>query len=193
MNALMRSALLAGLLAAPALASAQDRATIFVAPYVGATSGGGDAAKSSAPTVGVAAGWLGTQWWGFEADLANTNGFFLDDDFRTKRSVMTFMGNALVGVPVMSGNTVMKLYGAAGFGMIRPQLTEAGGLRTIDVKQPGYNVGAGITVMKNKVGLRGDVRYFRAMGDEADDANGFDLKVSSLHFVRVTGGLVVGF
>jgi hypothetical protein len=142
--------------------------------------------------VGVSGGWKGARWWGVEIDAAHTPGFFEQDGFRTVRRVSTVMGNILVSVPMRSEN-MFSVQAAGGLGVIKPRLAEAGGLAEIDVKQAGFNVGAVVAWMKNGKGIRGDVRYFRSVGDEEDDVNAFDLEVSTLHFVRVSIGLVVGF
>jgi len=189
----IRSAFLLGLLAMPASAGAQTMMPRgFVAPYVGGPLSDSSTTASGAPTVGVSAGWIGSGWWGVEGDLAHTDRFFPQDGFLTERRVMTVMGNVLVSMPTRSERAI-KPYGAGGFGLIRPRLSEPGGLASIDVNQPGFNVGAGVIWMKKNVGLRGDVRYFRSVGDEADDANAFGIEVSTLDFVRASVGLHVGF
>jgi hypothetical protein len=185
---------IAALMLIPGSAAAQNAMPrVFVSPFVGPTAGGGSAAVNGAPTVGVSAGWHSKSWWTVEAELADTQDFFDQDDFRTNRRVTTLMGNLIVGRPVGSRGA-LNAYGVGGFGMVRPHLSEAGNLAEVDVKQAGFSVGGGIVWMaKNGIGLRGDARYIRSFGDEANDSNPFGLTVSSLDFVRVSGGLVVGF
>jgi Outer membrane protein beta-barrel domain len=185
--------LLLSLMLAPAAAHAQTvMSGAFVSPYFGVTAAGGDAAANGAPSVGAAAGWKGSKWWGFEADVAYTPGFFEQDDFLTERRVTTVMGSLLVGKP-MSAERRISFYGAGGFGLVRARLSDAGGLNDLEVSQPGFNIGGGLAWMKNSIGVRGDVRYLRSLGDEADDDNLFGIEISSLDFVRVSAGLMVTF
>jgi hypothetical protein len=187
---LTKSVLMATLLALPAAAAAQTTG-VFVSPYIGATVGGGDLSKEGAATGGVAAGWMGGRW-GLEADLAETNGFFEQDDFRTERRVTTGMASGLFRVPI-AAEGALSAYAVGGLGTMKTRLAEAGNLARIDLTQSAFNVGGGLMWMRDRVGVRGDVRYLRAFGDEADDANAFGLEVSTLSFVRLSLGLVVGF
>lgn len=185
-----RSVLIAALATVPAAAAAQTP-SLFVSPYIGAAVAGGDEAKSGAPTVGLSAGWMGARW-GLEGDVAHTNGFFEQDGFRTDRRVKSAMASGLYRMGLANEGAV-SAYAAAGVGVIGAQLAEAGDLARIDVTQPAFNVGGGLLWMRNAMGIRGDVRYVRAFGDEADDVNPFGLGVSTLDFVRISVGLVVGF
>jgi hypothetical protein len=192
MKSMLTGALLTALLALPAAAAAQTtNPSIFVAPYVGGTFAGGDQTKNGALTMGAAAGWLGSRW-GVEGDVAETPQFFEQDGFKTDRRVTTLMASALYRVP-MGADSAVSAYAAGGFGLLRPRLAEAGGLSSVDVTQGALNVGGGLIWMKSGIGVRGDVRYVRGIGNEADDANPFGLEVSALHFLRVAAGLVVGF
>jgi hypothetical protein len=188
---------LAAALLVPATAAAQGPAMAgnespkwHVTSFVGSPTAGGSAAKSGAWTVGATAGWRASSRWGAEFDIADTSEFFEQDAFRVDRRVTTVMGTFLGHLPMGGG---LSAYGAGGIGLMSVRLAEAGNLARVETDQPAFNVGGGIGWMRNRVGVRGDVRYLRAIGDEADDVNAFGVDVSSLDFVRVSVGLVVGF
>ncbi|MEO8483390.1 MAG: outer membrane beta-barrel protein [Acidobacteriota bacterium] len=192
----MKFVLILGLLAIPALASAQsmgsqasaDAPIVYVAPFIGTTFSGDT--TSSGTAVGVAAGWRGTGWWGVEGEVASTPNFFEQTGFLTSRMVTTAMANVLVHY----GSRNMSVFGVAGYGAIHVDLAESGGLFGVKKTEPGFNVGAGaMRTWTRNVGVRGDLRYFRAAGNTDDDGNIFGLEVSKLHFVRASAALVVGF
>ena len=98
------------------------------------------------------------------------------------------MGNIVV--PIRRGRLAKwRPYGTAGLGVIRGWTNE----REIDRHQNdfGFNVGGGVTYpLGRRVGLRGDVRYLRALVDEDRSANVY---VEDYGFWRVTVGVAVGF
>ena len=63
----------------------------------------------------------------------------------------------------------------------------------VDRNDFGVNAGAGIVIpLGERFGLRGDIRYFRNIGeDELDDE--FDLDFGSFDFWRGTAGLSIIF
>lgn len=187
-------------LAWPAVARAQtpssgmtteETSPYFMAPLIGLTMGGGDLTKTGT-TVGIAAGWRGAGMWGAEFEFAHTPNFFEQTGFLIDRSSTTFMGNALVSF----GTSEMRLrpYGVVGFGGMKTRLGEPGGIAAIDATKPAFDIGAGVmgSWMEN-VGVRVDLRYFRAFGNEDDDLNLFGYEVSKAHVVRLSAGVVIGF
>ncbi len=175
---------------APAAVSAQsmDKANWFVAPFLG-SSGGSDLASSS-PSVGLTGGWIGSGWFGAEADLAWAPEFFEQDSFLSRRRMFTLMGNGIVRLP---GGESFRPYSSAGLGLLRPTLAEAGELVVVDTNKLGWNAGAGATFAQGRMGVRGDVRYFRGLGTSDIDANAFGIDFSKLGFWRLSVGLDVKF
>jgi outer membrane protein with beta-barrel domain len=173
-------------LALPATA----RADWTVSPFVGA-SFGADAPHTS-PTGGVTAGWMGKMIGG-EIDLGYAPQFFEQNNFLTDRRMVTIMGNAVYGLPW--GRTEMVTpYVSGGLGVIKPKLTEAGGVFAFERNKFGMNLGAGATGWVNKnVGVRGDIRYFRGLRQQDADANDFGLDLSTFHFWRASVGLSARF
>jgi opacity protein-like surface antigen len=163
----------------------------FVSPLVGTTFKG-DAGHAS-PAVGVTGGWLGSGWLGAEADLGWAPEFFQQDGFLTSRRVTTLVGNAVVKLPSMSDSRLIP-YASGGFGLLRVNLSEAGGLSLLERNKLAADIGGGASALfSQNVGVRGDIRYFRALRENTADQNPFGINVSSLHFWRIAGGLFVRF
>jgi hypothetical protein len=168
------------------------RADWVVSPFVGGHAGGDAVHKSTA--VGISGGWWGTGWIGAEADFSWAPQFFEQDGFTTERQVTTLMGNAVIAIPY-GKRDVFQPYVSGGLGLIRPRLSEPGGLFVLtDRNKLGADVGGGATVFFNRnVGMRGDLRYFHGLRKQDSDANDFNLDLSAFHFWRTSVGLAVRF
>ena len=189
MTTKVRGAVLAAmfvLVASPAFAQMNMSGRWFVSPLIGANTGGDT--TSSSPAVGVSGGWLSDSWLGVEAELTWTPGFFEQDGFLINRRMRTFTGNALVQLP---GASKARPYVVGGVGVLSPHLTEAGRFSDVDKQQMGFDVGGGVMFWHNNVGVRGDVRYFRGMGD--DEPNAFGIAFSEINFWRISTGMTVRF
>src|SRR5512145_1194327 len=168
----------AGLIAAPATASADWLLT----PFIGANWGGSanfgdfddfDDEFEQRVNFGASLGFMGAGVIGLEFDLGFAPNFFEttagEGNFEFGDSnVTTLMGNLLIGVPLggQSGPG-LRPYGLAGVGLIRSHIDDAGDLFDVDSNSWGFNVGAGILAFfGDNVGLRGDVRYFRSLQDD---------------------------
>jgi opacity protein-like surface antigen len=88
----------------------------------------------------------------------------------------------------------IRPYAVGGIGVIHAKITTSGGPVLVEDENFGFNVGGGLTALLNdRVGLRGDVRYFRAIrNDDATDAADA-LEVSELKFLRFTVGVTFKF
>ena len=176
------------LLAAPVPA----RADWVVSPFLGGHAGGDAIHKNTA--VGVSGGWMSNRWLGAEADFAWAPQFFEQNGFTTERQVTTFMGNVVVAIPY-GKREMFQPYVSGGLGLIRPTLSEPGGLFSITEKNKlGTDIGGGAAVFFNRnVGIRGDIRYFHGLRKQDSDANDFNLDLSAFHFWRTSAGLAVRF
>ena len=172
---------------APAFAQSQ-RSNWVVTPFLGSTSGG--SVTETAATVGVSGGWTSSSWFGVEGDLGWTPEFFEQDGFRTTRRVLTVMGNGVLNVP--AGSNRWRPYVSGGLGSLHPRLSEAGGIFSIDERTLGWDAGGGADIFVGRVGVRGDLRYFRGLNTD-DDQNDFNLDFSKLGFWRVSVGIAVRF
>jgi opacity protein-like surface antigen len=181
----VRKLLLIGALAlmlVPTTASAQSW---FFTPFVGGNFGGNadfgdfpdnDDAVERRMDFGATLGW-NPSVVGFEVDLGFAPNFFQDTagdaNFQFgDNNVTTLMANVLFSAPTGSG---IRPYGSAGLGLIRSSVDSATGLfDNLSTNDLGINVGGGLNANFNdNVGVRGDVRYFRAVQDNQAD-NDFD-------------------
>jgi opacity protein-like surface antigen len=151
---------------------------------------------------GASLGWMGGGVFGFEADLGFSPNFFENTtgsrNFQFADSnLTTFMGNVLLGVPIGGQHGVgFRPYAVGGVGIIKSRIDGAEDIFEVDSTNWGFNVGAGaMFFFSDKIGLRGDVRYFRSLQDdnidELDDL--FDVGLANFRFWRGTLGLTIRF
>jgi hypothetical protein len=174
----------------------------ILTPYLGLNFGGSanfgeagdlkdDFAKKGVFGVSVATGGV----IGFEFDAALSPSFFEitdgDDTFSPgDNKLTTVMFNLTIGAPLggQSGSGV-RPYAAGGVGIMRSEIqTPLGLFEDLNSTDLAINVGGGVMAFfTDKIGIRGDVRYFRSLQDNEPDGN-FDLGLSSFHFLRGTVG-----
>lgn len=188
---LKKCALLAALMLglAPAAASADWLFT----PNLGASFGGAASGREHM-TYGASIGWMGAGIFGWEADLAYTPEFFEGDDddldLIENSNATSWMANVLLGIPVggQRGGG-FRPYVTGGAGVLQTSVGNADDLFEIDNSEFGVNVGVGaFGFATDHVGFRGDVRYFRALGDPEED-NEFDIDFADFDFWRATAGV----
>ena len=185
------SVVTAVLLCAPTSA----RADWLLTPFAGVTFGG--AAENEHLTYGGSIGYMGAGIIGFEVDFGYTPEFFaVDDDVLdivSDSNVTTLMANVLVGAPIGGDNASVRPYVSGGAGLLRASVTDASDLFNVSNNDFGVNVGAGVMAFFNdRVGLRGDFRYFRSLVDPEED-NEFDIDFSGFDFWRATVGVTFKF
>ena len=127
-------------------------------PFAGDTLGG------IAPAFAFGLGWLDEESVGLEAEVGYAPRFFdADGDFTGTGSVFSLMGNLMIGGS-STGRVMPYVTGGAGY--LRMQVTSDEGRFTSSTVEPGFNAGAGIIgFLRDGIGLRGDVRYFRSFRD----------------------------
>ena len=164
----MLSALLVAML--PATATADWLLT----PYVGGNMGG-DTIESQA-NFGVSAAWMGAGAFGFEFDAGWVPDFFDtgNDDAAalvSESSIGSYMFNVMVGVPVGGQEGLgLRPYGSGGLGAIQTRVESDLGLVDSDESNLGWNLGGGVMgFLTDKVGLRGDIRYFGSAERDLED------------------------
>jgi hypothetical protein len=165
------------------LAPVPARADGFIAPWLGTNWGSNvDNGRSA---FGVSAGGMGGGIVGGEFDLGFSPSFFGTQNDFGHNSVVTAMGNLIVGVPI--GGTYgrsVRPYLSGGAGLLRTQI-DGGNLFTAHSANNdlGWNLGAGVMgYFSEHVGLRGDLRYLRDTNDHGDPN-------SILHFWRLGFGV----
>jgi opacity protein-like surface antigen len=151
----------------------------MVTPYLGVNVAGDVETSKGGP--GVSIGYVGGLF-GFELDVQRYHHFFKDSDVSgvvpdpridLDTDATSVMGNVVAPIRLPR---VAKLrpYGAAGFGMIRTIFDTSQEQADADQNNFGFNIGGGMIYSFNdRVGLRGDLRYFRALVDEEAVDGGF--------------------
>jgi opacity protein-like surface antigen len=172
-----------------ALGPAPARAQTFLTPYAGTTAGGD--APTEKFTGGASLTFMGAVA-GFEIDFGYTPDFFdQETDFAliADSNVTTLMGNLVLGP---SAGPV-RPYGAIGLGLLRSRIDATDLFDGVETNDMGFNAGFGVIgMLSDRVGLRGDLRYFRSLQDPEDDDD-LDVAVGKFDFWRATGGLSLRF
>ena len=155
---------------------------------------------------GVSGGFLGRRV-GFEFDVDRHHHFFKDEELESvpnpcmpgmapgegcidsDTDAWIFMGNVVAPIAI-SGATNWRSYGTAGLGVIHAWIHDAGEYNT-DQTNLAFNVGGGVMhALTDLVGLRVDVRYFRALVDEDTREGGY---FKDYDVWRVSVGVTFGF
>ena len=186
-----RSVLALVLLLAPLSAAAE----VTLTPYVGRTFSGD--ATEEAMQYGASLA-FGGGTFGFEIDGSYTRDFFgetpafsvLDED--RNNNVATLFGNVVLG-PKFSDDRG-RVYVLAGAGLMKTRVEDREDLFDVDRNSFGVSAGGGAEFFfSDRVGLRGDVRYFRDLHDPAEGDDEFDLEVGDFDFWRGAVGLSFRF
>jgi opacity protein-like surface antigen len=164
----------------------------LLTPYVGGTLV--DITDTGTrPVFGGSVAWLGPVA-GLELDLSDAPTFLesragLAID---SANLFTLMGNAVVQFPTTSRR--IRPYAVGGIGVIHAKVVAPGETVLVEDENFGFNVGGGLVAMLNdRVGLRGDFRYFRAIRNDDATLVADNLEVSELKFLRLTVGVSFKF
>jgi hypothetical protein len=191
-KALVLAMFAAALVAAPSAA----RADTYFTPYAGWTFDAqyGLVDPPSKFVYGADLMWLGTSGLGFEVDFAYHPNFFEPGDneqffdFDSDGNVLTLMGNVVFGY---KGGGIQP-YVTGGAGLMRSHISDAAGFFS-DVNDSafGLNAGGGLRVGGPKLGVRGDLRYFRQLENVEFGTPRVDL--GDFSYWRGTVGVSFGF
>jgi Outer membrane protein beta-barrel domain len=169
--------------------ASQASAETILTPYAGAVFSG-DTPKSHV-VYGGSLAFTAPTGLGFEVDFGLAPDFFDTDLGEVPDSnLTTLMGNIMFSGAV-GGNS--RIYGSAGGGLMKSSVDDADDFFDVSRNDFGVNAGAGIIVgISDKVGIRGDIRYFRNIGDEEPDDE-FDVDFGSFSYWRGTAGIAFTF
>ncbi len=85
-------------------------------------------------------------------------------------------------------------FATAGFGLMRQQARDRDGLIDVTRNDPALNVGGGARLLlKNYLGVRGDLRYFRSLQDAGESPGDLVAELPPLGFWRLSAGVVLRF
>jgi hypothetical protein len=174
-------------IAAAVLGGAAASAETLLTGFAGVAWAG--ATERTRGSYGGAIGYLGDGPVGFEIEFGVTPDFFGDSEgVFTDNNVVTGMGTLLLATP---GS--VRIYFAAGAGLLKTRLADADQLLEVDSNDFGVNVGGGLLLgLGDHVALRGDVRYFRDLQDDEPD-DGFDVDLGKVDYWRAVAGLTLKF
>lgn len=198
---LFRSCVCAALVAL-VLSPAPAAADWIFTPHFGTTFGADTHGREHA-SFGGSLAQFDEDAFGWEADVAFVPDFFKGrygtiDFTGSNSSVLSFMGNALIGLPIAGQHR----------DRVRPYVSIGAGLMQMHVEspversffktttwEPGMNVGGGgVAFITNRIGVRGDVRYIRSFRDQPPSWTtgiDFDVAPGNFDFFRATFGLTV--
>jgi opacity protein-like surface antigen len=185
------------------LAPAKASADWLFTPFIGGTFGGSanitdvggefENEFNRKLTYGGSVAYLGGGIVGFEVDFGYSPNFLgADDDDDTidligDGNVTTLMGNLMIAGP----KAPLRPYVSGGVGLIKTSIDDPSDLFEGN-NNFGFNVGGGLTgFFSDNVGLRGDIRFFRALDNNDDE--GVDLSLSSFKFWRGSVGVTFRF
>jgi opacity protein-like surface antigen len=184
-----------------ALTPAAARADTMIIPFFGVNFGGdagGDFSESLDSkqfTWGGSFAWMGAGVFGIEIDTGYTSDFFGKTDAGGS-AVLTVTGNLLLGVPFGGQQGFgVRPYGAFGLGVLQARTDF--GANNLDENNFAWDFGGGVMMFFGQnVGIRADIRYFRAFDDldvsDIDDL--LDIEPpGKLDFTRFTTGLILRF
>jgi hypothetical protein len=140
---------------------------------------------------GFTGGSTGSGIVGGELEFGYSPSFFGTENDFGHNTVLDLTINVTLGMPVGTSHPARAIrpFGRIGAGLIRTQI-DGGSLFNVSSSENhfGWDVGGGVIgFFNNKVGLRGDVTYFRNM--TGNIVNGLDL--GSMHFWRWSAGVVL--
>lgn len=165
----------------------------FISPFIGYNFGGDSGCpeisncENKTRNLGIAFGSIGNVV-GAEAEFSFIDNFFGETP-GTSSHVVTFMGNVMLA-PKFG---VIQPYGVIGLGLIKSHAEiSATGLLESDNNHFGWDIGGGIIgYLGERVGLRGDIRYFHAFQDL--EILGLPLGDTKLDFGRASVGVLFRF
>jgi opacity protein-like surface antigen len=182
------------------MAPAVARADGMIIPFAGVNFGGksgselADAINAKRFDWGVSFAFMGAGVLGLEADLGYSPDFFGRSDIGGS-SVLTVMGNLLIGIPIGGQKGVgFRPYVLAGAGVVRPKVDVLGDAFSFNNSEAAWDFGGGaMFFFGDNIGLRGDIRYFRTF--ESLDFGLLNVvdRRQHLDFARGSAGLILRF
>jgi opacity protein-like surface antigen len=150
------------------LAPTSARADGLFTPWVGVNFANKPA--DGRTSFGITATGMGGGVIGAEFDFGYSPNFFGDESVFGSNNVLTAVGNIVIGIPLGgSKGAGFRPYGTAGVGLMRQK---ADVFEDVTSNEFGINAGGGAFLFfGDHVGMRGDLRYFRAGFDDLNVLN----------------------
>jgi hypothetical protein len=177
------------------MAPAQARAEGYFSPWVAANAGSNTNFSNGRPGFGAQAGAMGAGIIGGEIDFGWSPSFFGTANDFGNNSVINFMGNVIVGIPVGGQHGAgIRPFVTGGVGLLRTQI-DGGTIATVSSSNnmAGWNAGAGVMgYFSDHFGLRGEARYLRGFENTNTGVTSIDVNgAGQFHFWRASIGVVI--
>ena len=139
---------------------------------------------------GAALGFIGSPL-GLEVEFSYSPDFFGSNRALVpENNLATLMGNLVLSGQLGESS---RIYASAGAGLLKTSVDDTDDFFDVDRNDFGANVGVGLMAgVGERLAVRGDVRYFRNLGDEEPDDD-LDIDFGSFDFWRATAGLSLRF
>ena len=176
--------------------AAPARADVVLTPYVGSLFGGDleGTAGQKCRTVRSAA-FMGGGIFGAEVGFNFAPEFFQDTLTSPDIKQISLMGNLIVGIPMGNADQggQVRPYVTGGAGLFAPRPGNQQLFDRFSSNDFAINFGGGIMAFFNEhVGLRGDIRYFRALTDD-NPGGGVDFDLTDFNFWKWDVGAAFRF
>src|SRR5688572_28202416 len=176
---------------APRQASAEG----YVSPWAGVNFASGfDRFDNGRGSFGVNVGAMGAGIVGGEVSFGYSPSFFGHQNDFGSNTVIDFMGNLIVGIPIGgTSGAGFRPFVTGGIGLLRTQFDNDTVTDVVSSNNMlGWNVGAGaMGYFNDHVGLRGDIRYTRGWENLNTGDIRIDLNDNQLRFWRTSIGVVI--
>jgi hypothetical protein len=130
---------------------------------------------------------------GFEVEFGYSPDFFGEREgiaLIADSNVTTVMGSLVIG----AGEGRWRPYFTLGTGIMRIRVDADDLFNNISANDWSVSAGAGLLIVaSDRVGIRGDLRYFTRLEDPDESDSDLDLSFGRFHFWRATGGLSFRF
>ena len=166
------------------------RADGFFIPFGGVNFGNAPVEGNHA-NWGFSAGGMGNGIIGGEFDFGWAPNIFEES---VDNHVLTATRNLIVGIPVGGQRGAgIRPYVVGGVGYIGSRQAASPGFAELNGNDFGFDLGGGVMgFFSDHVGLRGDLRYFRAVSSDIFDNDADpELRLGNLDFWRASIGLVL--
>ena len=170
-------------------------ADVVLTPYVGSLFGGDfENQPGNRVSYGATAAFMGGGIFGAELGFNFTPEFVQDTATTPDISQASLMGNLIVGIPIGAGQSgQVRPYVTGGMGLMRVSHNQSELFDRFSSNDFAINFGGGIMAFFSEhVGLRGDVRYFRALTDD-EPGLGVDFELGDMDFWKWDVGAAFRF
>jgi opacity protein-like surface antigen len=136
---------------------------------------------------------MGGGIFGAEFGFNFTPEFVQDTATTPDVSQASFMGNLIVGIPIGGQGGQVRPYVTGGVGLMRVSADQSELFDRFSSNDFAVNFGGGIMAFfTDHVGIRGDLRYFRALTDD-EPGTGVDFEFGDLDFWKWDVGAAFRF